>query len=119
MYMRAVTFRIVYLGLVSVGILLSATLRDSTVQAAPLTQVSTPSANAPAAKPSIVTLATVNVRAAAGHTATHAAPLTRATAAGNARLEVGEDHAGAALPSLRLDMPYYSFGKLLPRVGKE
>jgi hypothetical protein len=30
-----------------------------------------------------------------------------------------DSRAGASLPTLRLDMPYYSFGKVLPRVGKE
>jgi hypothetical protein len=39
-------------------------------------------------------------------------------AAGNA--DASDEHSGAAtLPTLRLDMPYYAFGKLLPRVGKE
>ena len=36
MYMRSGIFRIVYLGIVSVAILLSAAFRQSTVQAAPV-----------------------------------------------------------------------------------
>jgi len=33
--------------------------------------------------------------------------------------EAPADATHAATPSLRFDMPYYSFGKALPRVGKE
>jgi hypothetical protein len=32
---------------------------------------------------------------------------------------VAADHRGGSVATLRLDMPYYSFGKMLPRVGKE
>ena len=115
MYMRAVTFRIVYLGIVSAGLLLSSFLRDSTVQAAPVAR--TAAVAAPAA-PRIVTLATIHVSATARPAAARAAALAKATvhaAAGNA----DADQGGATLPTLRLDMPYYAFGKLLPRVGKE
>jgi len=118
MYMRAVTFRIVYLGIMSAGILLSSFLRDSTVQAAP---VGSAAAVAKPAAPHIVTLATVHVSATARHVAARAPALARAAAhvaAGNA--DASDEHSGAAtLPTLRLDMPYYAFGKLLPRVGKE
>ena len=116
MYMRAVTFRIVYLGIVSAGLLLSSFLRDSTVEAAPVART-TAAVAAPAA-PRIVTLATIHVSATARPAAARAAALAKATvhaAAGNADAEQG----GATLPTLRLDMPYYAFGKLLPRVGKE
>lgn len=120
MYMRAVTVRIVYVGIVSLGILLSAAFRESTVQAAPV--AAHPSAASLAAKSAapVTTLATVHVTASAAAAAK--APLQRrgATVPPDLSSEASADIRGlSALPSLRLDMPYYSFGKMLPRVGKE
>ena len=115
MYMRAVIYRIVYVGIVSVGILLSAAFRHSTVQAAPVASAATRSIAA--TTPRIVTLPTVEVRAVS----------VRRTCQGL----VGEHHRSgsrrpcrttptpALAPTFRLDMPYYSLGKVLPRVGKE
>jgi hypothetical protein len=117
MYMRAVIFRIVYLGIVSVGILLGAAFRQSTVQAAPIDAAAPQAKAAPA--PRIVTLPTVEVRAAAAHASAAKAP----AAPQAVTLQIHDDgNAGshtAAAPTLRLDMPYYSLGKALPRVGKE
>jgi hypothetical protein len=120
MYMRAVTFRIVYVGIVSVGILLSAAFRQSTVQAAPATTAAAQRSPAVAA-PRIVTLPTVQVTAVATRaTVAPKAPAVTKAVAGESRDAgaSGSFHTGSA-PSLRLDMPYYSFGKALPRVGKE
>ena len=120
MYMRAVTFRIVYLGIASAAILLSVALRDATVEAAP---------NAPAPRTvnalaplSVVTLPTVHVTAVAEHATAQGSPAARQHAVAARQHGEGIEQAdtdvtvGATLPSLRLDMPYYSFGKLLPKV---
>jgi len=119
MFMRAVIFRIVYVGIVSVGILLSAALRQSTVQAAPV--VAAKQQTHTAAIIPTVTLATIHVRPATVRAAVKEVPPLRTAAVGHAAQlpSVAEGRAGASLPTLRLDMPYYSFGKLLPRVGKE
>jgi len=116
MYMRAVIFRIVYVGIVSVGILLSAAFRHSTVQAAPV--ASAAARSTAAAAPRIVTLPTVEVRAVSVRE-----PTPPAKASASIVIQVQNDrandfHAGAA-PTFRLDMPYYSLGRVLPRVGKE
>lgn len=123
MYMQAVTFRIVFVGVLGVGILLSAALRDNTVHAAP---VSAPVAQAHAQSttaPSVVMLPTVQVRATAARAPAPArvksstSPLlTQAPSESTPPLAA---HAGSSLPTLRLDMPYYSLGRILPRVGKE
>jgi len=120
MYMRAVTVRIVYVGIVTLGILLSAAFRDSSVQAAPVAAAKPQSAVVKGHLP-VTTLPTVHVtasRAAIARTAgTHQAPATAQIGTDEASADV---RAAAALPSLRLDMPYYTFGKMLPRVvGKE
>ena len=116
MYMRAFNIRIVYVGVLSLAAVFGSVLRQHDVQAAPAiqaTQQQQPPAG-PAASASVptVTLATVHV----SHASAKARP------AAPAPVPVADsDHfsAGSAVPSLRLDMPYYSFGKLLPRVGKE
>jgi hypothetical protein len=115
MYMRAVTFRIVYVGIVSVGILLAAALRQSNVQAAPIAAAAPPVASV--VKPQIVTLPTVQVRSTAMHASAAKAPVVARDVAVDTHDDAGS-HAATA-PTLRLDMPYYSFGKVLPRVGKE
>jgi hypothetical protein len=114
MYMRAVIYRIVYVGIVSVGILLSAAFRHSTVQAAPV--ASAAARSIAATTPRIVTLPTVEVRAVSVREPAKASSTSII-------IQVQDDHtndshAGAA-PTFRLDMPYYSLGKVLPRVGKE
>ncbi|HEY2396710.1 MAG TPA: hypothetical protein VGH81_12135 [Rudaea sp.] len=117
MYMRAVTFRVVYVGIVSVGILLTAAFRQSNVQATPIAAASRPAVSV--VKPPIVILPTVEVRSVAIHASGAKAPAVSKAVV----VEIHDDtatgpHAGTAL-TLRLDMPYYSFGKVLPRVGKE
>jgi hypothetical protein len=120
MYMRAVTFRIVYLGIASAAILLSVALRDATVQAAPTTPA--PRAVNVLAPLSLVTLPTVHVTAVAEHGTARTPAEARQRAVAAHQHASGIEHAdtdtdvSAALPSLRLDMPYYSFGTLLPRV---
>jgi hypothetical protein len=117
MYMRAVTYRIVYVGIVSVGILLTAAFRQSNVQAAPIAAAQRPAAAT--ARPPVVTLPTVEVRPVATRTSGAKAPVvSKAVAVQRSDDTATGPHAGPA-PTLRLDMPYYSFGKVLPRVGKE
>jgi len=122
MYMRAVTIRIAYLGVLSLGVLLSAAFRQADVSAAPL-QASAPQRSVlPVAAPAPVLLQTVHVRAQASHAAVVANPTGPKVVANLIRQDTAapaDAHGGVSLPTLRMDMPYYSFGKLLPRVGKE
>ena len=119
MYMRAVIYRIVYVGIVSIGILLSASLRQSPVLAAPVAAVGHAS-TAVAAPAPIVTLATIHVHPTAVlvQARTRLAARTAAMHEGYPESAAADDHAAEATLTLRLDMPYYSFGKMLPRVGK-
>ena len=121
MYMRAVTIRIVYLGVLGLGVLLSAALRQSEVSAAPL-QASAPQRSLPVAASTPVLLPTIHVRAQAPHATSPADPAVPKVALSpiNQHHAAQPDiHGAVSLPTLRMDMPYYSFGKLLPRVGKE
>ena len=120
MYMRAVTIRIVYVGFVSAAILLSIAFRQATVEAAPASVPQASVARTAATLP-VTTLSTIHVTASRS-TAAHAPAVPRPAVSGPiaATSESAADaHAGSPLPSLRLDMPYYSFGKMVPRVGKE
>ena len=123
MYMRAVTFRIVYVGVLGLGILAGTAFRETTVQAAPA------AAPAPAARAAVaavavpvVTLPTVRVKHSAARSS---ASLPKPAVLGRVAAAVLPDSAiapadqdDAAIPTVRLDMPYYSLGKLLPRVGR-
>ena len=122
MYMRAFVYRFVYVGVVSLGVALAAAFHQPVAHAG--TQPG--SEQAAVAKPAplpIVTLSTVHVHADAARTpvAKPAAPVSAAAAVSPDLVSsVVTDHrGGGSAPTLRLDMPYYSFGKMLPRVGKE
>jgi hypothetical protein len=117
MYMRAVIYRIVYVGIVSVGILLSAAFRHSTVQAAPV--ASAAARSTASAAPRIVTLPTVEVRAASVREPTTTAKASSASIVIQVQGDHANDSHAVATPTFRLDMPYYSLGRVLPRVGKE
>lgn len=120
MFMRAFVIRFVFIGILVVGVALGAALRQPAVHAAPPhAGAKQAAAVAPAPLP-IVTLSTVHVRADAARTVAKPVVPVRVEAAADLTSSVASDHHGAGLgPTLRLDMPYYSFGKLLPRVGKE
>ena len=123
MYMRAVTVRIVYLGLMVLVALVGGTLRQSAVQAAAAATATARPSIAAASLP-ITTLPTVHVQTRALKAVAAARPAgVVPVVIGDRQLAVDSSPSastgGASLPSLRLDMPYYSFGKLLPRVGKE
>ena len=117
MYMRAVTYRIVYVGIVSVGILLTAAARRAPAPPPP------PPAAAPrgatTAQLPIVTLPTVEVRPLAARVAGAKAPVVSKGVAAERLDDTATAPHAVTAPTLRLDMPYYSFGKVLPRVGKE
>jgi len=77
-------------------------------------------ARAPLGQPAPVVLPTINVRPTAADIA--AALESEDDAAAAAFIEAASTQkfgSHAALPGLHLDMPYYSFGKALPRVSKE
>ena len=122
MYMRAVTIRIVYLGIASAAILLSVALRETTVEVAPSVPVKYQVSAA--AQPPVVTLPTVYVTARADRDAAPAMPAARQRAIAQQQHAEGIEQAdadarvNASLPTLRLDMPYYSFGRVLPRVAQ-
>lgn len=122
MYMRAFVVRFAFFGVLSVGIALSAAFRQPIAhEAAPQASPKQAAVVAPAPLPT-VTLSTVHVHADASRAAAKpAAPARVEMAPAPASLtSVGSDHrSGGLAPALRLDMPYYSFGKMLPRVGKE
>lgn len=122
MYMRAFVYRFVYVGVLSLGVALAAAFQQPVAHAAAAQAGSKPAAvSAPTPLP-VVTLSTVHVRADSARTpvAKPAAPARVAAAAEITASTVASDHHGGGLaPTLRLDMPYYSFGKMLPRVGKE
>jgi hypothetical protein len=75
------------------------------------------------APPPIVTLSTVHVHADAARTAVAKpvapAPVAVAVPPGLVSGVASDHRGGGSVSTLRLDMPYYSFGKMLPRVGKE
>jgi len=123
MYMRALVFRFVYVGVVSVGIALGTAFHQPVAHAAVAQPASKQAAAVILAPLPVVTLSTVHVHADAARTpvAKPAAPARAAAAVSpDAVSSVASDHhAGASVATLRLDMPYYSFGKMLPRVGKE
>ena len=122
MYMRAFVYRFVYISVLGLGIVLTAAFRQPVAHAAsPQAGTKQPAAVAAAPLP-VVTLSTVHVRADAARAARTAPPAQVETAQATSDLTTSvasDHHAGGAAPTLRLDMPYYSFGKMLPRVGKE
>jgi hypothetical protein len=123
MYMRAVTVRMIYVGIASAAILITIALREAAVQAVPGMALAH-GVGTPARLP-VVTLPTVHVSAVAGHAEAPAMPATRQRAIAAQQHAEGIEQAdtdipvSASLPSLRLDMPYYTFGKMLPHVAKE
>ena len=104
-----------------VGVLAAATTEPSRAVAV------TPTQSAPALAEEIPTLATITVHANATiptlplvivRPTDHEVPVARASVAsvsgGSPALDMPD-----LLPHARLDMPYYSFGKLLPRTIKD
>lgn len=120
MYMRAFVVRFAFFGVLSVGIALSAAFRQPVAhEAAPQASPKQAAAVAPAPLP-VVTLSTVHVHADTSKAAKPAAPAQVGNAPPASLTSAASDHrSGGLAPTLRLDMPYYSFGKMLPRVGKE
>jgi len=121
MYMQAFMFRFVFVGVFGLGIVLSTAFRQPEAQAAAMqaTGASSPATEQSSPALPTVTLSTVHVTANSTHAAVaRTAHVDPAPAAHIVTSEAG-GHGGSLAPTLRLDMPYYSFGKMLPRVGKE
>jgi hypothetical protein len=123
MYMRAFVYRFVYVGVVSLGVALAAAFHQPVAHAAAAQPGSEQTVVVIPAPLPVVTLSTVHVHA----DSVRAPAVNPATPARVAPAEppdqvssVAADHrGGGSVATLRLDMPYYSFGKMLPRVGKE
>ena len=123
MYMRAFVYRFVYVGVVSLGVALAAAFHQPVAHAATAQPGSEQAVVAIPAPLPVVTLSTVHVRADSVR-ASAVKPATPARVAPAVSPDlvssVSADHrGGGSAATLRLDMPYYSFGKMLPRVGKE
>jgi hypothetical protein len=117
MYMRAFVIRFVFVGILGVGVALGAAISPPV---APQAKAGAKPAAVATPLP-VVTLSTVHVHADAVRPVTKSAGRANAApVAADLTSSVTSDHRGAGFaPTLRLDMPYYSFGKILPRVGKE
>lgn len=123
MYMRAFVYRFVYVGVVSLGVALAAAFHQPVAHAAASQPGSEQAAVVIPAPLPVVTLSTVHVHADSAR-APAVKPATPARVAPPVLPDlvssVAADHrGGGSVATLRLDMPYYSFGKMLPRVGKE
>ena len=120
MYMRAFVYRFVYVGVVSLGVALAAAFHQPVAHAAAAQPGSEQKVAVITARLPVVTLSTVHVRAdsvrAPAVKPARAAPAVSPDLVSSAE---ADHRAGGSVASLRLDMPYYSFGKMLPRVGKE
>ena len=118
MYLQALLIRAAVA--VTTGLMLTAAiLVDHTVHAsaAPVAAVAEPPRSA---IPAPVTLPTIHVHATATELAFASAPQNHDD--GLAIDAAVPDMSAPSSPSLRglsADMPYYSFGKTLPRIGKE
>lgn len=123
MYMRAFVYRFVYVSVLSLGVALGAAFHQPVAHAAAVQPAPKQAAVAISAPLPTVTLSTVHVHADAARPAVaKPAAATRADAAVAPDLvtSAASDHrGGGSVATLRLDMPYYSFGKMLPRAGKE
>jgi hypothetical protein len=123
MYMRAFVYRFVYVGVVSLGVALAAAFHQPVAHAAAAQPGSEQAVVVIPAPLPVVTLSTVHVHADSvrAPAAKPSVPARVAPAVSPDLVSsVAADHrSGGSVATLRLDMPYYSFGKMLPRVGKE
>jgi hypothetical protein len=123
MYMRIVLFRFAAVALVGLGAAVSTVFYQPAAR--PAVAAVVPGIS-PAALP-IVTLPVVSVRANAADAskAMRQAPMAIASTTTRSRHEVqasrssDERGGGYSAPILRLDMPYYSFGKVVSRISKD
>ena len=123
MFMRIVLFRFAAVALVGLGVAVSTAFHQPATQQA----VAAP---APVSAPratglSMVTLPMISVRANAvdatkvKHQATLAATSARTQYTVQVSRSSDERQGGSSAPTLRLDMPYYSFGKVVSRLSKD
>jgi hypothetical protein len=120
MFMRAFVYRFVYVGVLSLGVALGAAFQQPVARAAAVQSTAKQAAVASPTPLPIVTLSTVHVHADARAAIVKPSAPARVAPASDITASNAADHrSGGVAPTLRLDMPYYSFGKMLPRVGKE
>ena len=117
MNMQAVMIRGVLLVAMSLALCVAIVHRAYTRPYLPTTASAT---RAPLGQPAPVVLPTINVRpSAADIAAALESDDDAAVASFIEAASVQKLGSRASLPGLHLDMPYYSFGKTLPRVSKE
>ena len=118
MNIQALVIRGILMVALSLGLTVAMVHRANTQ--ARVSVAAAPMARAPLGQPAPVVLPTISVRPTA---ADIAAALEGEDDPGTAAFIETADMetlgSGSALPRLHLDMPYYSFGKTLPRVSKE
>jgi len=114
MNMTSLLVRALMLAIFAAGVVTVAAVNRSDPAAAPATHVV-----AARAASTVVELPTVSVRP----TAAEIADAMREDSSFQVAHAISTSHTRSSraptLPSLGLDMPYYSFGKALPRVSKE
>lgn len=103
---------------------LSVALLNSHPAAPVESRASTSTTQTTSIEPQPILLPTVSVRPTAAEMAAAMNDANSSVATSPHLIDASEtstiyDNVVPALPSLRLDMPYYSFGKVLPRVRKE
>ncbi|MDE1886109.1 MAG: hypothetical protein KGH92_09420 [Xanthomonadaceae bacterium] len=106
---------------IATGLMLTAAiLIDHTGHASPAAVIAAVAEHSRSAMSAPVTLPTIHVRPTAADLASASAPQNHgAVSVINAALP---DLAAPSTPSLRgldVDMPYYSFGRVLPRIGSK
>jgi hypothetical protein len=124
MNMQALLIRATVLAVLCVGLSVAMVNRHPVAQALPQTSaIAAQPVQAPIA-PEPVLLPTVVVRPSAADLAEAMRDENADSDESPTLIEAAEtrtlyDTIAPALPNVRLDMPYYSFGKVLPRVSKE
>lgn len=124
MNMHAVFIRGILIVAFSMGLcvaMLHQAYSRAPMQIAAVTAPVAPHKSAVVGQPAAVVLPTIRVRPTAAEIAAALASADDATAAAYyiQAAAVAPLGSHASLPGLHLDMPYYSFGKTLPRVSKE
>ncbi len=119
MYLQALLIRAAVA--IATGLMLTAAiLIDHTGHASPAAAVAAVAEPTRSAMPAPVTLPTIHVYATAAELASASAPQSHS--AGLAIDAALPDLSAPSTPSLRgldVDMPYYSFGRVLPRIGSK
>jgi hypothetical protein len=122
MSMQALMVRAVLLALIGLGLSVAMLNRPAQIATTNTATVNVQKPRTIAAATPVV-LATISVRPTLAElSAAENGPdsqMTPASATKSANRSRSASSSGGALPSLGLDMPYYSLGRSLPHVGKE